>query len=52
MGIRSPKDIISIFWECPYGRSGSTQCEAWIGQHEIEQLERAGYTVLSVERHY
>lgn len=51
--IRSPHQIISIKWEIddPEG-SGSTECEAWRGQHEIECLTRAGYRVLSVDPHF
>lgn len=51
LGIRSPHDVISIKWEC-YGASGSTECEAWRGQHEIESLERAGYSIKSIELHH
>lgn len=50
LGIRSPHDVISIKWEGE-GFSGSTECEAWRGQHEIEALERAGYSVNSIELH-
>jgi len=46
--IRSPHQLISIKWEVD-NASGSTECEAWRGQHEIDCLTRAGYTVLSVE---
>ena len=46
--VRGPFQTISIDWEVD-GVSGSTQCEAWRGQYEIECLERAGYTVLTVE---
>ncbi len=46
--IRSPHQLISIKWEFD-NASGSTECEAWRGQHEIDCLTRAGYTVLSIE---
>lgn len=47
--IKNPRQVISIKWEVtnPDG-SGSTECEAWRGQYEIENLTRCGYTVLSV----
>lgn len=52
--VNHPDDWVSILWEVPCPRfgkaSGSTQCKAWQGQHEIEQLEAAGYTVLDVVR--
>lgn len=46
--VRSPYTMVSIKWEVD-GNSGSTECQAWRGQHEIERLERAGYTVTGVE---
>lgn len=48
--IRSPHHLVSIRWEVdnPAG-SGSTECEAWRGQYEIDCLTRAGYRILSVE---
>jgi hypothetical protein len=45
--VTSPKDIISLFWEVD-GASGSTTCEAWRGQHEIDVLTRSGYIVTGV----
>jgi hypothetical protein len=45
--VRSPDDPVSIEWEVD-GASGSTQCEAWRGQHEIEGLERAGHTIVRI----
>jgi hypothetical protein len=45
--IRTPYDMISIYWE-DKGSSGSTQCEAWRGQYEIDCLTRAGLKILSV----
>jgi len=48
-GIRSPHDVVSIKWE-ENGASGSTECEAWRAQHEIDQLEAAGYKVIDVEK--
>ena len=49
--IRSPNQMISIKWEVD-NASGSTECEAWRGQYEIECLTRAGYSVLAVEPHF
>lgn len=46
--VRSPHDMVSIEWEVD-GSSGSTQCEAWRGQHEIDKLERAGYRITDVK---
>jgi hypothetical protein len=46
--IRSPQTMIGIRWEVD-GASGKTECEAWRGQHEIDGLVRAGYTIKSVE---
>lgn len=48
--LRSPHDTVSIRWEVD-GSSGSTECEAWRGQYEIERLEAAGYKIISVGRH-
>ena len=48
--IRSPHDVISICWEVD-AASGSTECEAWRGQFEIDNLTRAGYKILSVRLH-
>jgi len=45
--IRSPHDTIRICWEVD-GASGRTDCEAWRGQHEIDELTRAGYRINSV----
>lgn len=45
--VRTPHQIIRIAWEVN-GASGSTECEAWRGQHEIEGLERAGYRILAI----
>ena len=47
--IRSPHDIISIRWEVD-GASGSTECEAWLGQHKLDGLTRAGYQIKSIGR--
>jgi hypothetical protein len=49
--IRSPNQMISINWEVD-NASGSTECEAWRGQHEIDCLTRAGYRVLSIKPHF
>lgn len=48
LGIRTPHDRVSIQWEVD-GTSGSTQCEAWLGQYNIDRLEAAGYTIVSIE---
>jgi len=49
--IRSPNQLISIKWEVD-NASGSTECEAWRGQYEIDCLTSAGYSVLSIEPHF
>lgn len=46
---KTPFCAVSISWTVD-GASGRTICEAWRVQHEIEQLERAGYVVISVEK--
>lgn len=45
--IRTPHQVIRISWTVD-GASGSTECEAWRGQYEIDSLERSGYVILSV----
>lgn len=45
--IRHPRQLVSIAWEVD-DASGSTECEAWRGQYEIENLTRAGYRILSI----
>lgn len=47
--IRNPLQLIRINWavDNPTG-SGSTECQAWRGQYEIDSLIRAGYRVLNV----
>lgn len=47
IGIRSPRDVVSIGWEVD-GGSGSTDCEAWRVQHEMDKLTAAGYRLVSV----
>ena len=47
--VKTPHDVMEIRWEVD-GSSGCTTCEAWRGQHEIDQLVKAGYTILSVHR--
>lgn len=49
--IRTPHQMVSIAWEVD-GASGSTECEAWEGQHRIDRLTAAGYTIVSVKPHY
>lgn len=46
----TPLTRLQIDWEVD-GSSGSTICEAWRVQHEIDRLQAAGYTVLEVTRH-
>jgi len=48
--IKSPNQTVQIDWEVD-GSSGSTTCAAWRGQYEIENLNRAGYKILSVKVH-
>lgn len=45
--IKHPNQVISIRWEVD-GGSGSTECQAWRGQHEIECLQRAGYHIVEI----
>lgn len=45
--VKTPYTLVSISWEAD-GHGGSTECEAWRGQHEIEKLEAAGYTITGV----
>lgn len=46
--VRSPYTMVSIKWEVD-GHSGSTECQAWCGQYEIDCMERAGYKIIGVE---
>ena len=46
--VKTPMQKVAIRWEVD-GCSGTTICEAWRGQYEIEEFERAGYQVLSIE---
>ncbi len=45
--IRSPHQLIVINWIVD-GCSGSSHCQAWRGQYEIDALVRAGYRIVSV----
>lgn len=45
--IRSPLQLIRINWLVD-GSSGSSECEAWKGQYEIDCLIHAGYRILNV----
>ena len=45
--IHNPTQLINILWEVD-GCSGSSQCEAWKGQYEIDQLVFAGYHIKGV----
>jgi hypothetical protein len=47
--IRSPHDRVCIRWEVD-GSSGTTYCEAWQGQWELDCMTRAGYQVKSIAR--
>lgn len=48
--VRGPYVIVSIAWEVDgeFPGSGSTECEAWRGQYEIDQLEQSGYRITGV----
>lgn len=45
--IRSPRQLVHIYWEVD-NASGTTLCEAWAAQHEIDCLARAGYKIVEV----
>lgn len=45
---KTPTDPVSIRWTVD-GASGRSECEAWEGQHEIDRLQAAGYSIVSVE---
>lgn len=45
--IRSPHQLIRINWTVD-AASGSTTCQAWQGQGEIDSLARAGYRIESI----
>ncbi len=45
--VRDPYASVRIMWEVG-GTSGSTECEAWQAQGEVESLERSGYTIVDV----
>lgn len=48
--VKSPETMVSIQWETENpAASGSTECQAWRGQYEIEKLEKSGYKVLTVK---
>ena len=47
LSIRTPQDMLSIAWEAD-GSSGSTQCEAWRLQYEVDRLVSAGYVVNNI----
>ncbi len=48
--VKTPDQLVIITWEVN-NSSGSTICQAWRGQYEIECLVRAGYKVLGVGIH-
>lgn len=39
---------VTIYWEVD-GCSGSTTCQAWRGQYEIDRLQSAGYIIRHIE---
>lgn len=47
--VKTPFCLVRIYWIVD-GSSGLTECEAWEAQYEIECLERAGYTIKSIEK--
>ena len=48
--VRTPDQLVKITWEVD-DSSGTTICQAWQGQYEIDCLVRAGYKVLDVGLH-
>ena len=40
----TPRTPVTIYWEVD-GCSGSTTCQAWRGQYEIDRLQSAGYII-------
>lgn len=47
INVKTPTDPVSIRWTVD-GASGSSECEAWEGQHEIDRLQAAGYSITSI----
>lgn len=45
--VKSPFNIIRIEWIVD-NSSGSTECEAWRGQHEIDSLTQTGYEIKTI----
>lgn len=47
--IKHPDQVINIdFEDADAGISGTAQCQAWRGQHEIECLQRAGFRIVEI----
>ena len=46
--VKTPDQLVKISWEVD-DSSGTTICQAWQGQYEIDCLVRAGYKVLGVD---
>lgn len=47
--VKTPFDKVRIIWEVD-GCSGNTETEAWKGQSVIDDLVRAGYFIIGVEK--
>lgn len=47
-GTVKPQTPIRIDWDVEGIYSGSTVCEAWAAQVEIDRLEEAGYSILAI----
>jgi hypothetical protein len=47
INVQTPDALVRIFWEVD-GSSGSCLCRAWEGQHEIDRLQAAGYSITSI----
>lgn len=48
--VRTPEQMVSIKWESDDGfSSGSTECQAWRCQYEIDCLDRAGHKILAID---
>jgi hypothetical protein len=45
---KEPDDLVAVRWTVD-GASGCSECEAWEAQHEIDCLQAAGYSIVSVE---
>lgn len=45
---KTPYDLVTIKWEVD-GFSGSTTCEAWRVQYELDCFYQGGYKVVSID---